>query len=72
VLTNPSAFICRLAISRLGRMSDDATRFRKQAEEARDYASRVHGPLDREAWLRVAEEWIKLAESAEARRRYLI
>jgi hypothetical protein len=46
-------------------MSDDAARFRKQAEEAREHASRAHSPLDKEAWLRVAEEWIKLAQSAE-------
>jgi hypothetical protein len=46
-------------------MSDDAARFRKQAEEARQYAEKAISPLDKEAWLRVAGEWIKLAESAE-------
>jgi hypothetical protein len=49
-------------------MSDDAARFRKQAEEAREHAARVITPLDKEAWLRVAEEWLKLVESAENRR----
>jgi hypothetical protein len=49
-------------------MSDEAARFRKQAEEAREHAARVISPLDKEAWLRVAEEWLKLAESAESRR----
>jgi hypothetical protein len=48
--------------------SDEATRFRKQAEEARQHAEKAISPLDKEAWLRVAGEWIKLAESAEARR----
>jgi hypothetical protein len=47
-------------------MSDDAARFRKQAEEARVHAARVASPLDKEAWLRVAEEWLKLAESVES------
>jgi hypothetical protein len=42
----------------------DAARFRKQAEEARQHAERAISPLDKEAWLRVAAEWIKLAESA--------
>jgi hypothetical protein len=50
-------------------MSDDAARFRKQAEEARQYATRAHSPLDKEAWLRVAEEWLKLASSVDARDR---
>ena len=50
-------------------MPDDAARFRKQAEEARDHATRAFSPLDKEAWLRVAEEWLKLAVSAEMRDR---
>jgi hypothetical protein len=48
---------------------DDAERFRKQAEEAREQAARAYSPLDKEAWLRVAEEWLKLALSAEERDR---
>jgi hypothetical protein len=50
-------------------MAEDAARFRKQAEEAGEHAARAHSPLDKEAWLRVVEEWLKLAESAEGRRR---
>jgi hypothetical protein len=46
---------------------DEADRFRKQAEECREQA--VVSPLDKEAWLRVAEEWLKLALSVEERRR---
>ncbi len=46
-------------------MSDDAARFQKQAEEARDHATRAFSPLDKEAWLRVAEDWLKLAVSVE-------
>ena len=48
---------------------DDAVRFRKQAEECRQQAERAASPIDKEVWLRVAEEWLKLALSAEARRR---
>jgi hypothetical protein len=49
--------------------NDDATRFRKQAEECRGQAAKAVNPLDKEAWLRVAEEWLKLAISVEGRRR---
>jgi hypothetical protein len=38
-----------------------------QAEEARQHAERAITPLDKEAWLKVAGEWIKLAETAEQR-----
>jgi hypothetical protein len=45
-------------------MSDDeSARFRKQADEAREQAAKSVSPLDKEAWLRVAEEWLKLASS---------
>jgi hypothetical protein len=47
---------------------DDAARFRKQAEECRQQAERAISPLDKEEWLRVAGEWIKLAQSAERHR----
>jgi hypothetical protein len=46
-------------------MSNDASRFRKQAEEAREHASKAFSQLDKEAWLRVAEDWLKLAVNAE-------
>jgi hypothetical protein len=39
-------------------MSEDAPMFRKQAEEAREHASRSHSPMDKEAWLRIADEWL--------------
>lgn len=47
--------------------SEDADRFRKQAEECREQAAKAFSPLDKEAWLRVAEEWLKLALSADRR-----
>jgi hypothetical protein len=50
-------------------MSDDAARFRKQAEECREQAVKSVSPLDKEAWLRTAEEWLKLAASVDDRSR---
>jgi hypothetical protein len=47
---------------------DDAVRFRKQAEECREQAAKAVSPLDKEAWLRLAADWIKLAQNAEERR----
>jgi hypothetical protein len=46
---------------------NDADRCRKQAEEARQQAEKVISPLDKEAWLRVADAFIKLAKSIDAR-----
>jgi hypothetical protein len=49
-------------------MTDEADRFRKQAEEAREQPAKAISLLDKEAWLRIAEEWLKLALSVESRR----
>jgi hypothetical protein len=46
----------------------DVDRFRKEAEEARRQAERAISSLDKEERLRVAAEWIKLAQDAEKRR----
>jgi hypothetical protein len=46
----------------------DADRFRKEAEECRKLAERAIAPLDKEAWLRLAADWVKLAATAEERR----
>jgi hypothetical protein len=48
---------------------DDAAKFRNQADECREQAAKALSPLDKEAWLQVAEEWLKLAMSGEKRRR---
>jgi hypothetical protein len=47
----------------------DAERFRQEAEECRRFAERSASQLDKEAWLRLTADWIKLAENAEQRRR---
>ena len=48
---------------------DDADRYRKQADECREQAAKAVSPLNKEAWLRVAEEWLKLVLSAEANKK---
>ncbi|WP_187436980.1 hypothetical protein [Bradyrhizobium rifense] len=42
----------------------DVARFRAQADECRRQVERAINPLDKEAWLRLASEWIKLAQKA--------
>ena len=48
-------------------MSDDAARFRKRVEECREEAAKAVTTPEKEAWLRLAEEWLQLAISVEAR-----
>jgi hypothetical protein len=45
----------------------EAARFRRQAQECVEQAERSISPIDKETWLRVAAEWLKLAQSAEDR-----
>ena len=47
---------------------DDANGCRKRAKEVREIAEKTKHPLDKAAWLKVADDWIKLAEIAEARK----
>ena len=50
-------------------MSDqDIARFRYQAKEAREMAEKSISALDKEEWLRLAGEWLKLAQDVESRR----
>jgi hypothetical protein len=46
---------------------NDVERFRSEAKECRQRAERATSPIDKQAWLRLAEDWIKLAEEAERR-----
>ena len=75
----PSAYVPRPAPTRLsieqngdkdysdGISDQDVARFRAQADECRQQAERAINPLDKEAWLRLAGEWIKLAQASEKR-----
>jgi hypothetical protein len=42
-----------------------AQRYRREAEECKLNAQRAIRPIDRDAWLKLAADWMKLAESAE-------
>jgi hypothetical protein len=46
----------------------DAERFRKEAEECRQQAEKSVDPIDKEAWLKLAADWGKLAENDDRRR----
>ena len=46
-------------------MMSDANKYRCEAEECRRNAERALRPTDRDAWLRLAADWAKLAEGAE-------
>jgi hypothetical protein len=48
---------------------DDAANCRKRAKEAADIAEKMTNPQDKAVWLKVAFEWFKLAETAEAQRK---
>jgi hypothetical protein len=43
----------------------EAQRFRQEAEECRQLATKSVSPTDKEAWLGLAAEWLKMAEEAE-------
>ncbi|MCK1503119.1 MULTISPECIES: hypothetical protein [unclassified Bradyrhizobium] len=46
---------------------EDAKRFRTQADECRQEAAKALTQEAAEAWLRLAVDWMKLAEAAERR-----
>ena len=51
------------------RMTDtNAERYRKQAEECRKLAEMSANQVDEKSWLRLADDWIKLAEADEETR----
>lgn len=49
-------------------MSGDAARYRKEAEECRRQAEKAISPIDKEAWLKIAEEWLDRASSADSQK----
>jgi hypothetical protein len=46
----------------------DIERFRQQAEECRREAEKAISPLDKEAWLKLAADWLRHAQDIEERR----
>jgi hypothetical protein len=50
----------------------DIARYRRQAEECRQQAEKSLSPLDKDAWLQLAADWlrmVRMAEQREGRRR---
>jgi hypothetical protein len=45
----------------------EADRYRKHAEDARQMAAAAKSPLEKEAWLRIAEDWLRLVQDVERR-----
>jgi hypothetical protein len=46
-------------------MMTSAEEHRDRAHEAREQAERSVRPSDKEAWLRIAEEWMKLVQTRD-------
>jgi hypothetical protein len=47
---------------------DEATAFRRNADECRQQADRAFNALDKERWLKIAEHWLDMAQKQEASR----
>jgi hypothetical protein len=48
-------------------MKKTVDKYTQQADEARAQAEKCVSPDDMARWLRIAEEWLKLASEVEAR-----
>jgi len=40
----------------------DEERYRKRAKDCRQMAAKAISPLDKEAWLKLAGDWLRLAD----------
>ncbi|RZN10332.1 hypothetical protein CWO91_13485 [Bradyrhizobium genosp. SA-3] len=49
-------------------MSDDAARYFRLAKNCLDEAEKATSPVDKEAWLKLREEWLAMAEKAQRSR----
>ena len=45
----------------------DVQKYRQQAEECRKMADKAFSPLDKEAWLQLAADWLRLVQMVEQR-----
>ena len=48
----------------------DPEYYRRQAKTCREMAEKATDPHDREEWLRLAQEWIEMAERADRSSRH--
>jgi len=44
---------------------EDAAEYRALAADCREMAAKAHDPKNKEAWLRLAGDWLVMAEEAE-------
>ena len=49
-------------------MREKVIQFRRQAQDCKDRAAGARDPIDSDAWLKLAEEWLALANANEAAR----
>ena len=47
-------------------MREKVIQFRRQAQNCKDRAAVARNPIDSDAWIRLAEEWLTLANASEA------
>jgi hypothetical protein len=47
-------------------MREDLIRFRQLAQECKDRAAEARSPVDEDAWLTLAADWLALAKASEA------
>jgi hypothetical protein len=48
-------------------MSTQSDNYRKNADDCRAQAEKAVSALDRERWLKLAEEWLRLAQAEDQR-----
>ena len=49
-------------------MWDKVVQFRRQAQDCKERAAGARDPIDGDAWLKLAEEWLAFARANEAAR----
>ena len=49
-------------------MWDKIVQFRRQAQDCKERAAGARDPIDGDAWLKLAEEWLAFARAKEAAR----
>ena len=57
-----------LAIPGKNPMWDKVVQFRRQAQDCKERAAGARDPIDGDAWLKLAEEWLAFARANEAAR----
>ena len=47
-------------------MREKVIQFRRQAQNCKERAAAARNPIDSDAWIKLAEEWLTLANASEA------